>query len=102
MSILKGEGIEREMYDEAMEFALQDYATKMGEIEDFMIDTQSIMDGIDLQNGVWEQAAIEKLSQFENKTSILLGGEKRLMLEQTSAATLQPLGTTADYSKLFK
>ena len=102
MSILKGEGVEKAMYDEAMEFALQDYASKMGEIEDFMIDTQSIMDGIDLQNGVWEQAAIEKLSQFENKTSILLGGEKRLMLEQTTQATIQPLNTTSDYSKLFK
>lgn len=104
--ILKGAGAGKDMYDEAMEFALNDYANKMGEIEDFMISTQSIMEGIDLQNGVWEQAALEKLSSFESKTeSLLLGGEKRLMLENATQTMRvdQTVGVSAEssYSKFF-
>ena len=109
--ILKGEGVGREMYDEAMEYALADYANKMGEIEDFMTSTQSIMEGIDLQNGVWEKNALEKLNSFESKTeSLLLGGEKRLMLENASSnltvGTVQydrePVSVNGDFQKFFK
>jgi hypothetical protein len=100
MSIIKGEGIGRQLYDEAMEFALQDYANKMGEIEDFMIDTKSIMDGIDMQNGIWEQNALEKLTQFESKTSLLLGEEKRIVLENHSS-TKNVESIKPDYQKLF-
>jgi hypothetical protein len=107
MAILKGEGADRELYDEAMEYALNDYANKMGEIEDFMESTRTIMDGIDLQNGVWEQAAIEKLNQFENKTdSLLLGGSKRIMIEDMSTGTTVQLNSkvpvTSDYNRFFK
>lgn len=109
MAILKGEGVGREMYDSAMEYALTDYANKMGEIEDFMISTKTIMDGIDLQNGVWEQAAIEKLAQFENKTdSLLLGGAKRIMIEDMATGSVVQMSNqtgvpvTADYNKFFK
>jgi hypothetical protein len=106
MGILRGEGVGKSMYDDAMEYALEDYANKMGEIDDFMDSTQSIMDGIDLQNGVWQQSAIDKLSQFESKTtSLLLGGEKRLMLESSNASTIEmsttPLAANTDYNKLF-
>ena len=109
MAILKGEGLDREMYDEAMEFALTDYANKMGEIEDFMDSTKTIMDGIDLQNGVWEQAALEKLNQFENNTtSLLLGGSKRIMIEDMTTGNTMHLNNTAavpvnaDYNRFFK
>jgi hypothetical protein len=106
MAILRGEGVGKSMYDDAMEYALEDYANKMGEIDDFMQSTQSIMDGIDLQNGIWQQSALDKLSQFESKTSLLLGGEKRLMLE-TSTSTPQMMSVTplaaseTNYDKLF-
>ena len=105
MAILKGDGTGKEIYDEAMEFALSDYANKMGEIDDFMDSTQSIIEGIDIKNGMWEQAALEKLNEFENRTdSLLLGGEKRLMLENTSSQiNFQNLNTsnTDKYSELF-
>ena len=105
MAILKGDGTGKEIYDEAMEFALSDYANKMGEIDDFMDSTQSIIEGIDIKNGMWEQAALEKLNEFENRTdSLLLGGEKRLMLENTSSQiNFQNLNTsnTDKYSELL-
>lgn len=105
--ILKGEGVGKDMYDEASEFALADYAQKMGEIDDFMESTKSIMDGIDLQNGMWEQAALERLNAFESKSSILLGGEKRLMIEsstpQYATTPLNSLeGSPVEYEKFFK
>jgi hypothetical protein len=85
MAILMGSGPEKELFDQAMEFTVQDYGQRIGEIDDFMDTTKSILEGIDLQNGVYDSAALEKLSAWESKAdSLVLGGEKRLMMENAS------------------
>jgi len=83
MSIMKGDK-ERELYDQALEYVVADYGQKLGEIEDFMDSTQTIMDGIDLQNGIWEDKALERLKTWEDSSSVVLGGEKRLLVEKAS------------------
>lgn len=89
MAILKGSGAEKEMYDEAVEFVVNEFAQKMGEIDDFMSSTESIISGINLQNGMWEAEAEKQLQAFESKSdSIVLGGTKRLMLENVSSPTV--------------
>lgn len=111
-AILRGEGDERELFDQATEFVAEDYAKKLGEIEDFMEASKPFMDGIDLQNGVYEEAALRQLEAWESKAdSILLGDEKRLMLEdlstrdlarvQLAGAEVVPAVQNADYDKFF-
>lgn len=111
-AILRGEGDERELFDQAMEFVAEDYAKKLGEIEDFMDASKSFVDGIDLQNGVYEAKALKQLEEWESKAdSILLGDEKRLMLEDLSTrdqasfhvggAEVVPAVQNADYDKFF-
>lgn len=86
MSILSGGGDERELFDQAMEFVAEDYGKKLGEIEDFMNMSKNTLDGIDLQNGVWEEKALKQLSEWESKTeSIVLGNDKRIMIEDKSS-----------------
>jgi hypothetical protein len=108
MSILRGSGPEKELFDQAMEFTVADYGQRLGEIDDFMDTTKSILEGMDLQNGVYDAAALDKLSVWEsNADSLILGDNKRLLLEQQSAAptmtfnTAQPATVDANYDKFF-
>lgn len=89
-AIMMGGQDEREMFDMAMEFVVQDYGMKLGEIESFIENSQPFVDGLDMQNGVFEAQALERLQAWEDKAdSILLGtAGKRLLLE--SNATTSP------------
>jgi len=96
MAILRGSGDEYELFEQAMEYTAAEYGKKLGEIEDFMDSTRGVLEGIDLQNGVWQAEALEKLAKFENQTdSLLLGGEKRLLIEHHVTESL-PTRIAAD------
>jgi hypothetical protein len=107
-SILSGIPSEKELFDQACEFQADDVSKKYGEIDEFMSGSKGIIDNLDLQN----ETAVEKaLAQFEewgkNADSLVLGGEKRVLLENLSLqpGILQaiPVSTTADggYDKFF-
>lgn len=105
--ILKDNSEDRELYEMALESTVQDYGRKLGEIEDFMSSSRDIIANIDLQNGVWETKALEKLQVIESQTeSLVLGGEKRLLLEKSSnmqipATASESAQPVAEYSKYF-
>lgn len=65
---------QREMYDMALESTTKDYYAKLGEIEQFMDDSQSFINGMDLENGVYDQEALTKLEGWEKRSSSLLEG----------------------------
>jgi hypothetical protein len=107
--IMNGDPDKKELFDQAMEFVVQDYGMKLGEIENFLDTSKGFVETLDLQNGVYEEEALKKMQAWESKAdSILLGDSKRLMLEQS---TLQsPLNTSigrapvtinGDYSKFL-
>jgi len=106
--ILMGGTDQRELFDQAMEYVVNDYGMKMGEIENFIENSKGFVEGLDLQNGVYEADALKKLQEWENKAdSILLGNHKQQMLEQsTYDSTLyngigQPAAQQFDYSQLL-
>lgn len=103
MSILRGSGPEKELFDQAMEFTVADYGQRLGEIDDFMDTTKSILDGMDLQNGVYDSAAMEKLTAWESKAdSLMLGNDKRHLLETaTVSSAAQPVTIDGSYNKFF-
>jgi DNA-binding transcriptional regulator YbjK len=107
MSILNGDPDKKALFDQAMEFVVSDYGMKLGEIEDFMINSKSFVEGLDLQNGVYEEEALTRLKEWENKAdSILLGDDKRLLIEHSSVSAnfqIQPeaVGVTQSYDDLF-
>jgi hypothetical protein len=61
MRILKGQDAGREMYNASMEYLANDYASKIGQIEDFVRVSESFVSGMDLENGVFEADAMKKL-----------------------------------------
>jgi len=107
-AILQGGTSERELFDQALEFVVEDYGMKLGEIESFMDASKPFVDSLDLQNGVFESEALKRLTEWENKSdSVLLGNQKQALLaHDLSSSTLgQGLGVPAagsvDYSELL-
>lgn len=88
--ILNGNGDKREMFDQAMEFTINDYGMKIGEIENFMDTSQSFIESLDLSNATANAAALEKLQEWENKAgSLLLGNAKEQALQSLGAVPVQ-------------
>jgi len=83
MSVLSGDPDRRAMFDAAMEAVADDVANKVGEMERFMDMSKSVMDSIDLQNGIFEEDGLKMLEEWEKEgASLLLGEEKESLLEQ--------------------
>lgn len=95
-SIMDKGGTERELFNQALEFVVEDFGMKLGEIEQFIESSQPFVDGLDLQNGVYEATALERLKEWEAKAdSILLPpGQKQALLE-TSTTSAQPFNFNA-------
>lgn len=74
MKILRGDPDKRALYDQAMDHLADDYARKVGEIENFMEVSQGFIASVDLDNLVFEQEALEKLELLERKTDQFLSG----------------------------
>lgn len=108
-AILAGGTDEKELFDQAMEFVVEDYGMKLGEIESFIENSAGFVDGLDIQNGVYEAEALKKLQEWEKKAdSVLLGNEKAKMLEHstTTSPVFTAIGTPAaggvDYVELLR
>jgi hypothetical protein len=94
MAIINGDPSARQMVDMANEYVANDYAMRIGEIEDFVRMSDTFMQSIDLRNGVYEQQAVELLADWEkNADSIVLGDAKRLLIENhPEGAAREPRG----------
>ena len=82
-------GQQREMYDMAMEAVTQDYYSKLGEIEQFMDDSKSFIQGMDLENGAYDAEALSKLEEWEQRSTALLEGGTGNTKFRVTPATIQ-------------
>jgi predicted nucleic acid-binding Zn-ribbon protein len=81
MSIIKGDGDKRAMFDQALEAVADDVSQKVGEMERFMDMSESFMNSIDLQNGIFEEEGMKMLEQWEAESdSLILGDDKSTLL----------------------
>jgi len=67
MSVLKGSKDERALFEEAADYINDDLSTKIGEIEFMLESSETIMNNIDLQNGVFQKEGMDMLKEFEDK-----------------------------------
>ena len=86
-SIINGDPDTKAMFDMANEYLANDYAMKIGEIEDFVRMSDTFISTVDLKNGVYEANAMKMIEEWEKRgDSILLGADaKRLMVEGSYA-----------------
>jgi phage shock protein A len=85
-AILSGNSDKKYMYDMALEAMAEDVGQKVGEMERFMDMSKNFMDGIDLQNGVFEEEGLAMLEKWEKEgVSFLLGGEKSKIVAKANS-----------------
>ena len=70
-SVLAAGDAERALYDEATEKLIDDYSMKIGEIESGLDVMKSFIQGVELENGVFEQSALEQLDAWEQKATLV-------------------------------
>lgn len=100
--IINGGTDERELFDQAMEFVVEDFGMKMGEIDSFIESSQGFVEGLDLQNDVFKADALEKLKLWENKSnSILLSPNEKQMLIENTSTNVYEVPTTVDFRQLI-
>jgi ABC-type multidrug transport system fused ATPase/permease subunit len=83
-AIISGDSDKKAIFDMAMEATAEEVGMKIGEMDRFMEVSQGVIDGIDLQNGIFEEDGIKMLEKWENEsTSILLGDTKSEIIAQS-------------------
>jgi hypothetical protein len=88
MNIIAGNSDKREMFDQALESIADDVNSKIGEMERFMEMSNSFIQSIDLQNGVFEEEGLQLLEKWEKEgVSLLLGNEKDLLINKSNSDT---------------
>jgi len=65
---------DREAFDLALASTQTDYFNKLGEIDQFMSDSQDFINTMDLENGVADLDAMAKLDAWDKRASSLLEG----------------------------
>ncbi len=86
-AILSGNNDKKYMYDMALEAMAEDVGQKVGEMERFMDMSKNFMDGIDLQNGVFEEEGLLMLEKWEKEgVSMLLGSDKDKIIKQSNSS----------------
>ncbi len=81
MSVITGDKDQRAMFDQALEAIADDVSSKMGEMERFMEMSESFMQSVDLQNGIFEEEGLRMLEKWEKEgVSLILGKEKDALL----------------------
>jgi hypothetical protein len=86
---------DRAMYDQALEITNEQYNTKLGEISKFIEDSQSFMDSVDLTNGSFEEEALAKLGDWEQKSNELMGVVvPKALPESTGTSASDMIGTS--------
>jgi len=84
MKIINPKDDKKAMFDAALEFMAEDIGNKVGDIEHFMEVSEGFLNGVDLENGIFEQQGWELLEQWEKQDSPLLKENKALLLARAN------------------
>lgn len=111
MNIIREDKDKRAIYEEALDIMANDLDTKVGEMQRLMEVSQNFLDGVDLQNGVFEEKGLEMLEKWEKDVdSWLLGDEKGKLIADAAdsqqvldidSPVAQSAAHTNRYSELF-
>jgi len=81
MSIIRGDGDAKYMFDQAMDVMVEDISSKLGEMEHFMEVSSTFMRTLDLKNGIFEEDGLRQLEDWSKGPSFLLGSDKTMILD---------------------
>jgi hypothetical protein len=78
MSIIRGDKDKKAIYEQALDVMATDLGNKIGEMEHFMEVSQNFMEGVDIENGAFEEKGLALLEKWEKDSdSWLLGTDEK-------------------------
>ena len=80
MNVIGGRGELQEMFDMAMEEVVQDVNRRMGEISNFIDMSEDIISSVNLEQGMVDQVALQRLEEWEQKGEAILLDDKKQLL----------------------
>lgn len=102
MNIIKGNPDKRQIFDMATENVVEEIHSKIGEMERFIELSGSVIDSIDLQNGIYEQEGLELLEKLEKDgDSFLFSKPKEEDLVKLELDDKE-IESVSEYSNLFE
>lgn len=93
MNIIKGNDDKKVIFDQAMEFVVDDIGFKVGEMDRMLEASTDFINSVDLDNAVYEERGMKMLEEFDKKGIDTIFGEK-------GKKSTQALGTGSVYNNL--
>ena len=67
MKAINQGGFDKEMFDRAMDYLVQDYGQRIGEITNFVEMSGGFLETVDIQNAVCEEDFLRQIEEWEKK-----------------------------------
>jgi len=75
MDIIRGDGDKKALFDQAMQFVVDDNAFKVGEMERMLEASTDFINSVDLDNAIFEERGMKMLEEFDKKGLDTIFGE---------------------------
>lgn len=85
MNIIKGNDDKKVIFDQAMEYVVDDIGFKVGEMERMLEASNEFISSVDLDNGVYEERGMNMLQEFEQRGMDAIFGQKTNALPEGNA-----------------
>lgn len=92
-SIIAGNSDEAMLFEQAMFGIADDIGAKVGEMDRFMELSQDFMNGVDLENGVFEEEGLALLEEWENSSSLMFieEGQPNYLAQLNAVDSAEPV-----------
>jgi hypothetical protein len=84
MRIIQGDPDKKMLFDQTMDYLVDEYGAKVGEMERFIEVSSTFIEGVDLQNGVFEEEGMKMLEKWEREPSLVLKHEKEILIAKAN------------------
>lgn len=98
MAVIKGNATEEDIYGQAFDYIETSVSTQLGIMDDLQRVSQNFMDGMDIENGAVDDAALQALNAFEQK-ALTAGNTDFQMVTGDKKQAAVPVPAAAGTSK---
>ena len=107
MAVIRGNATEEDIYDQAFDQIENTVSTQLGMMDDLQRMSQNFMDNMDIENGSVDEAALQALNAFEQKTLTAGSTEQVMTADKGKLVPIPVSGQRAvnssdDFSDLIK
>ncbi len=103
LDIIKGDGDKKALFDQAMQYVVDDNAFKVGEMERMLEASSEFINSVDLDNAIFEERGMKMLEEFDKKGLDTIFGETPAQKNLNAGSVyenLDKLSGTAEPEKL--